>query len=295
MTDRVDPLESARGMARALGESFPAVPTTEVDLARDASARLTRLRLGQVAEHGWVPSLAIVGRRGVGKSSLAMELASFASTGAAHATSLAALRGGGVALVHDTPGLRAAGSARLREQLGDALRDDPPDVVLAAFSATEVDAGIDDDLDDLRALLRAWTPRRSAAPALVAALHRADELPPFDREARVDDPERVVAVQTATRVLRARLSPIDGLCPIVTTSVVAGAPLGLDDLAAALRGALAGRLGTERSRDEALRRALSRADRGDLAARWGGLAAGARSIALHPRGWATSEGRGERG
>lgn len=297
MSDRRDPLVAARALADALAEVAPPVPTIEVDLSPDPSGRLTRFRLGQVPAHGWAPSVAIVGRRSTGKSSLAMALASFASTGAAHAVSCVAIPWGGTALVHDTPGLRSAGSPGLRARLADALRDDPPDVVLSVFSATEVDAGVDDDIDDLRTLLRAWTPRRGPAPALLAALHRVDELPPFDRDAAPDDPERVVSVETAARVLRARLSPLDGRCPIVPTSTVPGAdPSGLATLADRTRELLAARAGAQADRGGAFERALRRLGNPDLLKRWSALGEGARAIALYPRGWgAPSEGRSERG
>ncbi len=298
MSERRDPLVEARAMADAIGEAAPPVPSIELDLARDPGARLTRFRLGQVPGHGWAPSLAIVGRRSVGKSSLALALASFASTGAAHAVSCAVVPWGGTVIVHDAPGLRSAGSPGLRAHLADALRDDPPDVVLAVFSATEVDAGVDDDVDDLRTLLRAWTPRRGAAPSLLAALHRVDELPPFDREAPGADPERVVAVETATRVLRARLSPLDGRCPIVATSLTSGEGdlSGVSALADAARGLLALRVGARGHRGGDLVRALDRLGAAALRARWGALGDEARAIVLQARGWAaTTAGRSERG
>ncbi len=298
MSERRDPIVDARAMADAIGEAAPPVPTIELDLARDPAPRLTRFRLGQVPAHGWAPSMAIVGRRSVGKSSLAMALASFASTGAAHAVSCAVVPWGGTVIVHDAPGLRSAGSPGLRAHLADALRDDPPDVVLAAFSATEVDAGVDDDVDDLRALVRAWTPRRGAAPSLLVALHRVDELPPFDREAPADDPERLVAVETATRVLRARLSPLDGRCPIVATSATSdeAQPSGVGALADAARGLLASRAGTDAQRAGAFGRALERLGNRALTARWRALRDEARAIVLQPRGWtATTAGRSERG
>ncbi len=298
MSERRDPIVDARAMADAIGEVAPPVPTIELDLSREPVARLTRFRLGQVPAHGWAPSMAIVGRRSVGKSSLAMALASFASTGAAHAVSCAVVPWGGTVLVHDTPGLRSAGSPGLRARLADALHDDPPDLALAVFSATEVDAGIDDDVDDLRVLLRAWTLRRGAAPSLLVALHRVDELPPFDREAPADDPERLVATETATRVLRARLSPIDGRCPIVATSVTSDETRvsGVSALADAARGLLALRVGTEAHRAAAFDRALARLGDPALKARWGALGDAARAIVLHPRGWAaTTAGRSERG
>jgi hypothetical protein len=300
-----DPFTAAREMAVALAELAPPVPTIELSIERSPSPALARFRLGQVPAQGWVPSMAFVGRRAVGKSSLALSLADFASTGDDLAVSCAQVTWGGSLIAYDTPGLRAAGRPELRAQLRDALAPDPPDLMIAVFSVTEVDAGIDDDVEDLLALSRGWTLRRRSAPALLAVLHRIDELPPFDRHSAHDDPDRALAIATATRVLRARLSPLDGRCPIVATSAVGGAldGPGATAIGEHARSMLSQRLGTPGERAAAFERCLGSLRSGDdsaslspLRRRWAALDDEARAILLHPRGWAAaSGGRSERG
>lgn len=303
-----DPFVAAREMALAISEFAPAVPTIELAIEHPPHGPLARFRLGQVPSEGWVPSIALVGRRAVGKSSLSVSLADFASTGQELAVSCVQASWGGTLLAYDTPGLRSAGRPRVRSQLREALAPDPPDVMVAVFSATEVDAGIDDDLDDLVDLSRAWTPRRARPPAIIAALHRVDELPPFDRDLTSDDPERSRSIATATRVLRAHLSPLDGRCPIVATSTIGGGldATGVRSLAVHAGSLLAQRLGTPGDRSAAFDRCLGAQRPADdpsalealarLRRRWAALDDEARSILLHPRGWQTATGgRSERG
>ena len=306
MTDGVrDPFVAAREMALGLGEFAPPVPSIELPIERPPWTALARFRLGQVPAEGWVPSIAFVGRRAVGKSSLALALAGFASTGEDLAVSCAQVSWAGTFIAHDTPGLRAAGRPQLRTQLRDALAADPPDLLIAVFSATEVDAGIDDDVDDLLALSRGWTNPQGRAPAVLALLHRIDELPPFDLHPEPADPDRALAIATATRVLRARLSPLDGHCPIVATSLADGVlnPHVARALTDHVRSSLVHRLGTARDRVAAFERCLRSFRAGDDGAalttarrRWAALDEEARMILLHPRGWAmASGGRSERG
>lgn len=306
MSDRArDPLVAAREFSLALAELVPAVPGIEVTVERPPTLALARFRLGQVPAQGWAPSMAFVGRRAVGKSSLALALVGFASTGGDLAASAVEVPGGGTALVFDTPGLRAAGRPHLRVQLRDALAPDPPDVMLAVFSVTEVDAGVDDDVEDLLALSRAWTPRRAVPPAIIGVLHRVDELPPFDLDLAPSDPDRALAIATATRVLRARLAPLDGLCPIVTTSVPGASlePGAARSLHGHLRALLAQRVRTPRARAAAFERCLDglrgageREAEAQLRRGWEALDDQARMIVLHPRGWAAeTSGRSEPG
>ena len=300
-----DPLVAARELSLALAGLAPAVPGIEVSVERPPTVALARFRLGQVPAQGWAPSMAFVGRRSVGKSSLALALAGFASTGGDLAAFAADVPGGGTVLAHDTPGLRAAGRPELRAQLRDALALDPPDLMLAVFSVTEVDAGVDDDVEDLLALSRPWTPRRGPPPAIIGVLHRVDELPPFDVDLAPSDPDRALAIATATRVLRARLAPLDGLCPIVTTSVLGASldPEAARSLHGHIRALLAQRLRTPRARAAAFERCLDglrgcgeAEAQAQLRRGWEALDDRARMILLHPRGWAAeTAGRSEPG
>ncbi len=155
------------------------------------------------------PRVAALGRRGVGKSTLANALlgAEVAAVGAVEDTTREA---GWYDVTHagrsirwlDTPGLRAGAEPGRREAVEKALRAEAPDVVLMLVKATQVDAGIDDDLAEVKALLGALGEKK---PAVIAVVTRCDELaaarpkaPPFDH-----DPERREAIAHAVSLLRA--------------------------------------------------------------------------------------------
>ncbi len=160
------------------------------------------------------PRIAVVGRRGVGKSSLANALlgAEIAPVGSVEDTTAAAgwydVRAEGRALRWlDTPGLRAGAEPTRREVVERALRAERPDVVLLLVKATQVDAGIDEDLDEVRALLAAVAVDRKAAPPVVAVITKVDELagarakaPPFD-----EDAARRENIASAVTLLRSHL------------------------------------------------------------------------------------------
>jgi predicted GTPase len=171
------------------------------------------------------PRVAVLGRRGVGKSTLANALlgADIAPVGAVEDTTSQAgwydVRQGGRSIRWlDTPGLRAGAEPGRRALVEKALRDERPDVVLLLVKATQVDAGIDDDLAEAKALLGALGEK---PPPVVAVLTRCDELaatrpkvPPFDQ-----DPERREAIAHAVTVLRAHAEragiPVRDVVPVV--------------------------------------------------------------------------------
>jgi predicted GTPase len=160
-----------------------------------------RLRaLSWRVEHGRAPRVTVVGRRGAGKSSLLNALASreLAPTGAVEDTTGAA-RSYTLALDEhvtvewvDTGGLRAGGQSEARaDLLRETLLDAPPDVIVFAHHASETDAGIDEDLRDVRAALEAVRAEHGVSPVLLALATRVDELdppevtaPPFDDETK---------------------------------------------------------------------------------------------------------------
>lgn len=161
------------------------------------------------------PRVACVGRRGAGKSSLANALLGeeLLPVGAvADTTRVPAwvdLRVDQRAVRwFDTPGLGASDPERRQREVADALRRERPDVLLFLCRATEVDAGIDDDLDDLAALRRSTADARGAMAPVLAVLTRVDELapqhlkrPPYDAE-----PAKRESIDAAVARLREHLA-----------------------------------------------------------------------------------------
>lgn len=172
------------------------------------------------------PRVAALGRRGVGKSSLANALLGVeaAPVGAVEDTTQVAgwydvTSAGRSVRWLDTPGLRAGSEPGRREAVEKALRAEAPDVVLMLVKATQVDAGIDDDLAEVKALLGALGEKK---PAVIAVLTRCDELaatrpkaPPFDH-----DPERREAIAQAVTLLRSHAEragvAVKDVVPVVT-------------------------------------------------------------------------------
>lgn len=210
MRDRTAPMNLRPDALRALERCERLCPRDE---SPSVSLRVDVLRA--IIERGAAPRVAVVGRRGSGKSSLlnALENRPIARTGdVADATLEARLfhletASGGVHWL-DTPGLRAGGRVGRLDAVRHAVRAFQPTRVAFLCASTEADAGIDDDLDDLAAILDALPSR---AP-LVAVATRVDELPPLDQHSPPFDDEKrahiAAAVSTLHRhLLRRELSP----------------------------------------------------------------------------------------
>lgn len=140
----------------------------------------------------------------------------------------------------DAPGFRAGGRAGRLEDVAAAARAFAPSVLVLCVAATEVDAAIDGDLDDL-AVVAAET----GAP-LVALATRVDELEPPDvATPPFDDAEKqrhiAASVATLTRHLAGRgragteVLPVCGLAAWRDGAVTYDARWNLDAVAEALR------------------------------------------------------------
>ncbi|MBI5514478.1 MAG: 50S ribosome-binding GTPase [Deltaproteobacteria bacterium] len=171
--------------------------------------------LQELMVHRRPPRLAAIGRRGCGKSSLANAFLGreLLPVGLVEDTTQEALWAdlmvSGRALRWlDTPGLRAGASPTRLTQVTEALLREPPDVVLALFRATQVDASIDDDLSDVRDILERLKARR-VTPRLLAVVTRVDELLPRERRAPPYEDEAKATVLHAADTLREHLKRRD--------------------------------------------------------------------------------------
>jgi len=165
------------------------------------------------------PRVAAVGRRGSGKSALANALLGrpVLAEGAVEDTTQSPngvdLRVGGRVLRRlDTPGLRAGGETGRTETVAKALERERPDVVLVCVRATQVDAGVDEDLKEVKALLAKVRTMAGVAPAVIGVVTRVDELPAetTDRQPPYDaDPVRREALEAAVAAFRSHLARHD--------------------------------------------------------------------------------------
>jgi predicted GTPase len=193
-------------------------------LAGELAARFAALRV--LLWQGRAPRVAVLGRRGAGKSSLLNAVAGegLAVLGdvedATRTVQPYPVRFGARAVEWlDTPGLRAGGRPGRREVVLRALTAAPPDVLLLLCPASEVDAGIDADLEDVRALVAGIAAVRGRAPALMALATKVDELAPPDVYAPpFDDPEKRARIREAVGVFGRHLRRV-GLRPHGTLPV----------------------------------------------------------------------------
>lgn len=159
------------------------------DLAKDMRAKLGQIR-GVVLEQR-PPSLLLVGRRGAGKSSLVNAFfgAKVAEVGHVRAETAQGNwynyeNARGVLSILDTRGLQEGSrpeGAKELTALETALlevRKHAPDVVLFLAKASEVDAAIDRDLDDLEAILREAERVHNYRPPVLGVVTHCDVVEP---------------------------------------------------------------------------------------------------------------------
>lgn len=220
--------------ARARQEGLRTLGRCEAILARHALSEHGELRrrldaLRRLCERGRLVRVALVGRRGSGKSSLVNAVAGAPvapvgdvsdATGSAARYVLDDADTGRAVEWIDTPGLRAGGRATRRDAVQAVLRETPCDVLLAPVTATEVDAGIDEDLDDLRAILNAQERVWDYRPKVIAVVTRADDLAPADVIDPPFDDEKRANIQLAVSVLHRHMLRA-GVTPVSVIPVVA--------------------------------------------------------------------------
>lgn len=118
----------------------------------------------------------------------------------------------------DTPGLGASEPAERREQVRKTLAAGLPDVILLAARATQVDAGIDEDLAEICSLLDRQRRVGLLPPAVIAVVTRVDELAPISEKSPPFRGEKRDNIDKAAGVLKEHLLR-HGLSAVTVVSV----------------------------------------------------------------------------
>ncbi|HPU01229.1 MAG TPA: 50S ribosome-binding GTPase [Bacillota bacterium] len=170
------------------------------------------------------PRIAVVGRRGAGKSSLinAIFNAEVAAVGAVKSTTgrgrwyeYAGERG--KLEILDTRGL-GEGSAPAEEsdtasalgEIAAAVSSKCPDAILFLCKAKEVDARIDEDLKNLGDILKLIEKTHGYRAPVVGVVTQVDELDPVEVLPPYEDETKLKNIEQAQEQLREKLAPLAG-------------------------------------------------------------------------------------
>ena len=216
----------------AISTQFPATTPRFADFQR-------RLRfLVRLLRYSRYPRLAILGRRGGGKSSLINAILgqmvaqpghTQAQTGQAKLLRYRLSDGTGLDVL-DTRGLNEGGRpieshdvvSSAVESNVEALTTCPVDAVLLVHKIKEVDAGIDQDIDALLTVLERTSLLATRVP-IICVLTHCDELEPSDLKRPIDyDDDKRMAIQRAQQVF---LQNITRHAPQIAALIVGVVPV----------------------------------------------------------------------
>jgi predicted GTPase len=187
MPKQDDPLKT---LGRAVARIEELLDRLPLDAARDLKVRVATLRTVLLDKRP--PSLVLVGRRGAGKSSLVNALFGAKMAELGHVTAQTGRgrwftfeRAGAAMRILDTRGIQegaapaeADAAASALESIAVELRVQAPDLVVFVVKASEVDAGIDADLDALEKVYDEIRRAHRTEPPLVAVVTHCDLLEP---------------------------------------------------------------------------------------------------------------------
>ncbi len=182
--------EALKTFARALARVEDLLERLPLGIGKDVRSRIATLRTLLLEKRP--PALALVGRRGAGKSSLVNALFGAKVAELGHVTAQTGRgrwyeyeRAGGAMSILDTRGTQegsapAEGDASktVLESVAIELRAKAPDVIVFVAKASEVDAAVEADLDALESLYEEVRRSHRAEPPLLAVVTHCDLLEP---------------------------------------------------------------------------------------------------------------------
>ncbi len=197
--------DALKALARAIARIEDLLERLPLEVAKDLRARIATLRTVLLEKRP--PALVLVGRRGAGKSSLVNALFGAKLAELGHVTAQTGrgrwyeyAREGGAMSILDTRGLQE-GSAPAEgdsapsalESIGLEIRAKAPDAVVFVVKASDVDSGIEVDLDALESVYEEVRRAHRTEPPLVAVVTHCDLLEPkttrLPRDAGGEDDE----------------------------------------------------------------------------------------------------------
>lgn len=220
-------------LSHALDAVDGVIARIPVPLLRDRVRASTR-ELRELLVESRMPRVALVGRRGAGKSSLVNALLGdrVATVGHVQAETMTNTwrtfgdEHAGIRLL-DTRGLQEGtldgqGTEVEKDPALDELRraftESPPDLVLFVVKAKEADAGIDGDLARLRRLVKVLNGMGVEKVPVIGVITQCDEVEPPDVRLHApddEDDEEVEAktgrIREAARMLESRLKRLEGV------------------------------------------------------------------------------------